>query len=453
MRWPASIVFLLSINCFSQQVTIDSLKKKLRNTKEDSSKANLLYDISYSYGGFDYDSALRYAMLSLQQSKRVFPKGQVRAYAAAGVALRYSGNYTTAIEFFLKGLQMAEKYKMPEEIFLCYQGLSTTTKDLGDYKLALDYGKKAMEYEVYNGSGKMVVSGNFGDLYERMNKLDSALYYANMSYEEAMKQPNVSYYGKAFTLETLGNIEEKMGNHQLAIAYLTLSVQNAVTGNVRRELAEACISLSKIYLGRDQTDSAYRYASFVISNDPGYFYKLGIANASELIEQYFEKKRMLDSALFYYKLSVSIRDKILSEEKIRQVQNLQFNEKIRQQELAAAKAQEKEERAHDLQLISIALFIILFIAGVIVLRHARVNPKWIEFLGILALLLLFEFIVLLLHPFIMSITGHQPIFTLLALVCIAAVLIPSHHRAEKWVKQKINNDKMRPVKKETADEQ
>jgi tetratricopeptide (TPR) repeat protein len=376
----------------------------------------------------------------------------MRAYAAAGVALRYAGNYTTAIEFFLNGLQLSEKYKMPEEIFLCYQGLSTTTKDMGDYRQALEYGKKAMEYEAYSGIGKMVVSGNFGDLYERMNKMDSALYYANNSYEEAMKQPDGSYYGKAFTLETLGNIEEKLGNHQLAIAYLILSMQNAIAGNVKRELAEACTSLSTIYLRNDQPDSAYRYASFVISNDPGFFYKLGIANASELLEQYFEKKHKLDSALFYYKLAASTRDKILSEEKIRQVQNLQFNEKIRQQEIAATKAKEKEERAHDLQLISIALFITLFISGVIVLRRSRINPKWIEFLGILALLLLFEFIILLLHPFIMSITGHQPIFTLIVLVCIAAILIPSHHRAEKWIKQRINKKELKTVR-EMADEQ
>ena len=222
---------------------------------------------------------------------------------------------------------------------------------------------------------------------------------------------------------------------------------------MKRELAEACTSLSKIYFRNDQQDSAYRYASFVILNDPGFFYKLGIANASELLEQYFEKKRILDSALFYYKLAASTRDKIPSEEKIRQVQNLQFNEKVRQQEIAATKAKEKEERAHDLQLISIALFITLFISGVIVLRRSRINPKWVEFLGILALLLLFEFIILLLHPFIISLTGHQPIFTLIALVCIAAILIPTHHRAEKWMKQRINKKKLKTVKEEMADDQ
>jgi len=453
MKLSALILCLLSLNCLSQQASIDSLKKVLLNTTGDTSRANILYDISNSYRGFDYDSALHYAMLSLQQSKKGFPRGEMRAYAAAGVALRYSGNYTTAIEFFLKGLQLAEKYKLPEEIFLCYQGLSTSTKDMGDYKQALEYGKRAMEYEAYSRTGKMVVSGNFGDLYERLNKMDSALYYANSSYEEATKQADGSYYGKAFTLETLGNIEEKLGNHELAIAYLTLSVKNAIAGNVKRELAEACTSLSKIYLRLDQPDSAYNYASFVISSDPGFFYKLGIVNASDILEQYFEKKHVLDSALFYYKLSGSTREKILSEEKIRQVQNLQFNEKVRQQEIAATKAKEKEERAHDLQLVSIALFITLFISGVIVLGHTRISPKWVEFLGILALLLLFEFIILLLHPFINSITGHQPIFTLLALVCLAAILIPTHHRAEKWVKQKINEKKSIASKKEMVNEE
>ena len=109
MRWPIPILCLLCINCFAQQLSIDSLKKELLDAKEDSSKANILYDISDLYRGFDYDSALHYAMLSLQQSRKKFPKGEMKAYAAAGVALRYSGNYTTAIEFFLKGTSTGRK--------------------------------------------------------------------------------------------------------------------------------------------------------------------------------------------------------------------------------------------------------------------------------------------------------------------------------------------------------
>jgi hypothetical protein len=31
-----------------------------------------------------------------------------------------------------------------------------------------------------------------------------------------------------------------------------------------------------------------------------------------------------------------------------------------------------------------------------------------------------------------QVTHHSPVLMLLALVCIAALLVPMHHRAEKW---------------------
>ena len=61
----------------------------------------------------------------------------------------------------------------------------------------------------------------------------------------------------------------------------------------------------------------------------------------------------------------------------------------------------------------------------------------IEFFGVIALLIVFEFLNLLLHPFLESITHHSPVLMLLALVCIAAVLVPFHHRAEKWSTNKL----------------
>jgi hypothetical protein len=66
-------------------------------------------------------------------------------------------------------------------------------------------------------------------------------------------------------------------------------------------------------------------------------------------------------------------------------------------------------------------------------------------LGVLALLIVFEFLNLLLHPFLESVTNHTPLLMLLALVCIAAFLIPLHHRVEKWSTAKLveKNKKIR----------
>ena len=61
----------------------------------------------------------------------------------------------------------------------------------------------------------------------------------------------------------------------------------------------------------------------------------------------------------------------------------------------------------------------------------------IEFLGVVALLIVFEFINLLLHPFLEGITHHSPVLMLLALVCIAALLAPLHHKTENWATHKL----------------
>ena len=52
-------------------------------------------------------------------------------------------------------------------------------------------------------------------------------------------------------------------------------------------------------------------------------------------------------------------------------------------------------------------------------------------------MLVFEFLNLLLHPFLENITHHSPVMMLLALVCIAAILVPLHHKAEKWATAKM----------------
>ena len=82
----------------------------------------------------------------------------------------------------------------------------------------------------------------------------------------------------------------------------------------------------------------------------------------------------------------------------------------------------------------IICFIILFL---LFSRTVIANEKWISFFGIVALLIVFEFLNLLLHPFLEGITNHSPVLMLLALVCIAALLVPLHHKLEKWAKTKL----------------
>ena len=82
------------------------------------------------------------------------------------------------------------------------------------------------------------------------------------------------------------------------------------------------------------------------------------------------------------------------------------------------------------------------------------KPRMVEYLGIVSLLLAFEFVNLVLHPHIVKVTHHNNVFMLLVLVTLAALMVPLHHRVEHRIKQflleKKNTAKMQTIEEEVA---
>jgi CDP-diglyceride synthetase len=152
----------------------------------------------------------------------------------------------------------------------------------------------------------------------------------------------------------------------------------------------------------------------------------------------FDAKGRQDSSNKYYRLAGNLKDSLLSTEKVRAIEAISFSSLLRQQELDAEKIKAEDERKQNIQYALIALGIITFLILFFLLsRSIVVTEKWISFFGILGLLIVFEFINLLIHPFLERVTHHSPILMLLALVVIASLLIPIHHRIENWIKDKM----------------
>ena len=123
-----------------------------------------------------------------------------------------------------------------------------------------------------------------------------------------------------------------------------------------------------------------------------------------------------------------------------------FEEDLRQQELANEKNKAEDERKQNIQYALLALGIIILLSLYLLLSRSFItNTKLIEFFGVIGLLIVFEFLNLLLHPFLERITHHSPVLMLMALVCIAALLVPLHHKVEHWATAKLveKNKKIR----------
>ena len=130
--------------------------------------------------------------------------------------------------------------------------------------------------------------------------------------------------------------------------------------------------------------------------------------------------------------------------------SLDFEERIRQADLAATELKDKRKRNHNLQYAAIAIgliaFIILFFA---LSRSIIVKTRFISFFAILGLLAVFEFINLFIHPYLSHATNDSPVLMLLVLIAIGALLIPLHHKLEKWI-TKIMIEKNKKIRLEAA---
>jgi len=164
------------------------------------------------------------------------------------------------------------------------------------------------------------------------------------------------------------------------------------------------------------------------------------------MRQIYDSLHQPDSAYYYAKKEIELNQIIFNQNNINKIQALAFNEQIRTIEEEASKREKEEQRKQNIQFALIAFGIItLIIIFLLLSRSIITNTKMIEFLGVMARLIVFEFLNLLLHPFLERITHHSPVLMLLGLVCIAAMLVPLHHKLEKWTTTKMveKNKKIR----------
>jgi len=172
----------------------------------------------------------------------------------------------------------------------------------------------------------------------------------------------------------------------------------------------------------------------------------GISNVASTLRKIYSHYGTKDSIIFYGQLQIDYKDSVNNQKKAAEFQNLTFAQQLREIDEQTKAKEASLERKQNIQYALIALGILLLIILYLLLsRSFLTNTKWIGFFGVIALLIVFEFLNLLFHPFIERITHHSPVLMLLALVGIAALLVPLHHWLEKWAIHKLveKNKKVR----------
>jgi tetratricopeptide (TPR) repeat protein len=423
----------------AQTNTIDSLKQLLLTKLPDSSRSLILSKLGGQYMISNPDTAMILSQQGLALARQInYINGEAIGLNQTASVFNITGNYPKALEFFLEALKKGEAIGNPVRIGAALLNIGSVYFYQGDHRLAINYTLKAKDLFERSGNRHILMNSllNLGDFYEKWNRLDSARFYTQQAYELALSLQDTDFTG--MTLNNLGNIYTKMGQPVIAMEFYRSALPNLRQAGDDDALCECSLGMAKLFQKSGNKDSSVYYArlSMVTAQKGGFTNR--ILNASNFLSDYYKTIGMIDSAYVYLAVTISAKDSLFNQEKSRQIQNLSFNEMLRQQEKAAEETAAKQERHINIQYAIIAIGIISFtILFLLLSRSIIVNEKWIQFLGILGLLLVFEFINLVIHPYISAATHHSPLGILLISVVVAAVLVPVHHNAEEWVTHKM----------------
>jgi hypothetical protein len=348
-------------------------------------------------------------------------------------------DYSQTFEYVFKALDIAQRgYR--QRLPLLYSNIGLTYIELDNYPSALYYLHKGQQYLPLDdwGDAKIAIATNLAYVYQKMAKPDSALKYIQLAYQLNLKKTHDQALNQAEIYRNFGLVYEQLNEPALVDYYYKKGIRYSDSVNIPSIVASASKYYSEYLIKQQKYTDAKHYALLSFNNAKKMGFKKGVIGASDLLYILNDQHGRNDSAYYYLKIKNLYQDSVITEQKTNQMQASLVNQQLKEAEQNAKAAQEQEQRVHNEAYAAIAFgLILLMIVFLLLSRSIIVNTRVIEIIGVIGLLIIFEFINLVLHPYLTAITNDSPLLMLLILVLIAAVIVPLHHQLEQWIKHKL----------------
>ena len=438
------ILLLCLVFCFqysfAQMKSAKETILKFAKYKDEKKKLDSLINFKYpSFYDNNQRALIKFNQMILKHSLKtndLFMQGYFNQ--EIGTAYRFLGNSALSLSYHQKAINIAEKIGNATLLAFVKINMGNVYKDRENWNEALKLYSSALTYAKKSNNKRFSrwCYMNIGVVYLNLNKLDSSLICLQNAYELDKYSKNDVYINLM-----IGSVHTKLGNLKLGNTYCGMALDkekaNAKEKQNQHQLILAYIAMAENFAALNQTDSCLVYSKKAIQEigNKAFFY-LSIKPA-KMIATIYEKSNC-DSTLKYAKIFQAANDSMFSKKANDQVQSISNEHDLRQMEIVAEKKKEAHNQKQNIQFALIALGIIVFVTLYLLLSRSFItSTQLIEFFGVMALLIVFEFLNLILHPLLEDITNHTPVIMLLALVCIAALLIPLHHKLEKWATNKL----------------
>jgi tetratricopeptide (TPR) repeat protein len=161
MKNKTVITFIFTcLALFSTAQKQDSLKAVLSQSKEDTNKVNTYSSLGWVYQWSYPDTAISYVMEGIKLARKLnFKRGEIKNLSLLREALAVKGNYSKALEIAFENLELAKSTNNPRSIGLTLTGIGIVYFYSGDYSSALKYFLNATRFVNRYGMPLMVFIG------------------------------------------------------------------------------------------------------------------------------------------------------------------------------------------------------------------------------------------------------------------------------------------------------
>ena len=393
----------------------DSLAIQLSSARSDTSRVNILNNLSQEWRNVNPVKAIAYAKQAAELSHKIeFIKGEILSLRNLGIAQGSNDDYTCieilqkssdlaekigdfktvinnytliagayinntnwqkAMEYYLKVKQTAEVIHDKRGIAFGIGGVANVYSKQGDFKKSLENYYKSLTYlEELNDQREVGrVHLNLGVNYRALGDFENSIRHFNVA---LTKWDSIKYKnGVAYVFSEIGELYfiQKQFTKALDFVYRALAAHKE--GNRTSELAIDYMRLGKIYYTLEQTETAIKNFKNAIPLAE----KVRLLNV--LSEVYHELAHIYKdigdykNALTYHELHVAYYDSIFSTEKNKQIAELQtkFEAEARQKEIEILKKDKLIDRFYFVG--GGATLIVVMIIGALIINRQRLQSK------------------------------------------------------------------------------
>ena len=314
----------LSLDVFSQSISMDSLRVALKNAKHDTTHCKILSILIEN----EYDEAIwpiynlqllnlakkNIASTSSQPQRKKFQIYYANAINNKGFLAQEHGDVAGALDFYYQALKELEPHKENRLMATTISNIAYIYMHQGDFDKSLSSINKALELQkiIKDSSGIAFSFNNLGTLYNSKKDIDKSLYYFQKSLRIQEKLNDIN--GIAVCLSNIADVYINKGDRLKAIDYIFQAIALREKINDNAGISYNYCGLANVFYDLGKLNEALDYGtkSYKVANEIKYVEN--IRNASKALYKIYKKQNNTAEALKMHELYILMRDSINSED-------------------------------------------------------------------------------------------------------------------------------------------